>query len=103
MTTPEQGEKRYDAIRDTGIRFVQRRDDITLDDDPNNPRAEMSCGHAVTPQSLTAFCRSLLDKGQYKFHCPALEGDSNVKCDELWSYEEVRKLALLTAEEMKHF
>lgn len=25
-------------------------------------RAEMSCGHAVTPESLTAWCRSLLDQ-----------------------------------------
>lgn len=32
------------------------------DDDPETRRAEMSCGHAVTPQSLTAWCRSLLDQ-----------------------------------------
>ncbi|CAG5897219.1 unnamed protein product [Menidia menidia] len=25
-------------------------------------RAEMSCGHAVTPESLTGWCRSLLDQ-----------------------------------------
>lgn len=35
---------------------------VALDDDPNTQRLEMSCGHAVTPESLTAYCRSLLDK-----------------------------------------
>ncbi|MCI4377374.1 hypothetical protein PGIGA_G00202700 [Pangasianodon gigas] len=30
-----------------------------------NVRLEMSCGHAVTPESLTAYCRSLLDKVGY--------------------------------------
>lgn len=33
-----------------------------LDDDPNIKRIEMSCGHVVSPESLTAFCRSLLDE-----------------------------------------
>lgn len=32
------------------------------DDDPGSLRALMSCGHAVTSQSLTAWCRSLLDR-----------------------------------------
>ncbi|XP_071374392.1 probable E3 ubiquitin-protein ligase RNF144A-A isoform X3 [Centroberyx affinis] len=64
MTTPGQEEKRYDP-RDTTLKFVNRPDDL----DPLPPeegdvclRAEMSCGHAVTPESLTGWCRSLLDQ-----------------------------------------
>ncbi|XP_031707251.1 probable E3 ubiquitin-protein ligase ARI5 [Anarrhichthys ocellatus] len=100
-----QGEKRYDP-KDTTLKFVNRPDDL----DPLPPeegdkclRAEMSCGHAVTPESLTGWCRSLLDQGQYKFKCPALMVDTLHKCDEDWSYQEVRRLAVLTPEEMQYF
>ncbi|XP_066538061.1 E3 ubiquitin-protein ligase DDB_G0292642 [Hoplias malabaricus] len=95
-------EKRYDP-GDSTLKFVTRQDDITLDDDPDTLRAEMSCGHAVTPQSLTAWCRSLLDQGQYKFKCPALKDGTLNKCGAEWSYVEVRRMALLTQEEQGHF
>ncbi|KAG7330261.1 hypothetical protein KOW79_006483 [Hemibagrus wyckioides] len=95
-------EKRHDP-NDTTLRFVDRPDDILLDDDPNTQRIEMPCGHAVTPQSLTAYCRSLLDQGQYKFLCPALKNGTNNKCGAEWKYVEVRRIALLTEEEQNHF
>nr|XP_046237254.1 probable E3 ubiquitin-protein ligase ARI5 isoform X1 [Scatophagus argus] len=106
MTTQgQEDEKRYDP-RDTTLKFVNRPDDL----DPLPPdegdkclRAEMSCGHAVTPQSLTGWCRSLLDQGQYKFKCPALKKDTLQRCDAVWSYQEVRRLAVLTPEEMQYF
>ncbi|KAJ8366962.1 hypothetical protein AAFF_G00336310 [Aldrovandia affinis] len=103
MTTEHQEqEKSYDS-GDSTLKFVTRQDDITLDDDPDTLRAEMSCGHAVTPQSLTAWCRSLLDQGQYDFRCPALKDGTVQKCEARWSYQEVRKLAVLTATEQQHF
>ncbi|XP_037615325.1 uncharacterized protein LOC119482032 [Sebastes umbrosus] len=105
MTTQGQQEKRYDP-EDTGLKFVSRPDDL----DPLPPeegdeclRTEMSCGHAVTPESLTGWCRSLLDQGQYKFKCPALKNGTLEKCDAKWSYKEVRRHALLTDEEMEYF
>ncbi|XP_069025939.1 E3 ubiquitin-protein ligase DDB_G0292642 [Embiotoca jacksoni] len=105
MTSRNQEEKRYDS-KDTTLKFVNRPDDL----DPLPPeegdqclRAEMSCGHAVTPESLTGWCRSLLDQGQYKFKCPALKNGTLVRCDEVWPYQEVRRLAVLTAEEMRDF
>ncbi|KAG7462165.1 hypothetical protein MATL_G00199540 [Megalops atlanticus] len=104
MTTQQQEqEKRYDPQRDSTLRFVTRQDDITLDDDPNTLRAEMSCGHAVTPQSLTAWCRSLLDQGQHRFYCPALKEGTTQKCEAEWTYQEVRKLALLNTQEQQYF
>ncbi|XP_028285150.1 uncharacterized protein LOC114450908 isoform X2 [Parambassis ranga] len=60
-------------------------------------RARMSCGHTVTPMSLTNWCRHLLDKGERKFYC------GQNKCDEEWSYQEVCKMALLTSDERKYF
>ncbi|XP_005454490.1 uncharacterized protein LOC100705077 [Oreochromis niloticus] len=96
----EQVEKRYDPL-DSTLKFVNRPDDLNpLCDD--SLRAEMSCGHAVTPESLTRWCRSLLDQGNYKFRCPALV-EGTKQCNKEWSYQEVRRLADLTVEEMQHF
>uniref|UniRef100_UPI0037E7405E E3 ubiquitin-protein ligase ARIH2-like n=1 Tax=Semicossyphus pulcher TaxID=241346 RepID=UPI0037E7405E len=58
-------------------------------------RAKMSCGHTVTPMSLTNWCRKSLDKGETKFVCG--------HCDVEWPYNEVYKMALLTPEEIKYF
>ncbi|XP_060770738.1 probable E3 ubiquitin-protein ligase RNF144A-A [Neoarius graeffei] len=86
------------------LKFVNRPDDITLDDDPTIQRLEMSCGHVVSPESLTAYCRSLLDEGQYKFFCPAIKDGTNTKrCEAEWTYMEVRRIALLTQEEQSNF
>ncbi|KAJ8268754.1 hypothetical protein COCON_G00113610 [Conger conger] len=87
MTTEQQEpEKRYNP-RDSTLRFVTRQDDITLDDDPDTLRAEMS----------------LLDQGQHVFRCPALKDGTVQKCGAEWPYQEVRKLAVLTAAEQGHF
>ncbi|XP_034412567.1 E3 ubiquitin-protein ligase RNF19A-like [Cyclopterus lumpus] len=99
----EQAEKKYNP-HDTTLKFVDRRDELDpmCDDDEDGLRAEMSCGHAVTPDSLTSWCRSQLDEGHYKFRCPALV-EGNKLCNKLWSYREVRRLADLSVEEMQHF
>ncbi|KAM4564788.1 uncharacterized protein V3H82_013912 isoform 1-T1 [Fundulus diaphanus] len=89
--------KCYDP-KDPSLKFVDREDDLDfLCEDFASPRAEMSCGHAVTPTSLTNWCLKLLEDGQSSFVCGASG------CNAVWSYEEVCKMALLTTEEMKHF
>ncbi|XP_029310923.1 uncharacterized protein LOC115023805 [Cottoperca gobio] len=99
----EQVEKKYDPL-DTTMKFVNRKDDLDpmCEDDDDCLKAEMSCGHAVTPDILTQWCRRQLDEGNYKFRCPALV-EGNKMCKELWSYQEVRRLADLSVEEMQHF
>nr|XP_020480242.1 E3 ubiquitin-protein ligase RNF19A-like [Monopterus albus]XP_020480243.1 E3 ubiquitin-protein ligase RNF19A-like [Monopterus albus] len=100
MSLQEEVEKSYDP-NDATLKFVDREDDI----DPLSDsclRAEMSCGHAVTPESLTSWCRSLLKQGKYEFRCPALV-DGTKQCNELWPYKEVRRLADLSVEEMEEF
>lgn len=42
-------------------------------------------------------------QGQYKFLCPALKEGTLKKCGAQWTYQEVRRLAVLTTEEMEHF
>ncbi|XP_053199579.1 E3 ubiquitin-protein ligase RNF144A-like isoform X1 [Scomber japonicus] len=68
-----------------------------LCNDYKSLRALMSCDHSVTPMSLTDWCRYLLDEGETTFVC------GQTDCGAVWSYEEVRKMALLTPEEMKEF
>ncbi|XP_037540227.1 probable E3 ubiquitin-protein ligase ARI7 [Nematolebias whitei] len=104
MSTQEQeeAEKKYDPL-DTTLKFVDRGDDLDpVSSDFFSLRAEMSCGHAVTPESLTQWCRSQLNEGNYKFRCPALV-DGITMCNKLWSYKEVRRLADLDVEEMQYF
>lgn len=105
MSQPSEGEKRYDP-GDSTLKFVNRPDDLdgsSSQDGDQVLRAEMSCGHAVTPESLTGWCRSLLDQGQYKFRCPALRHGTVQQCGAEWPYKEVRRVALLTSDEMRHF
>ncbi|KAM8748248.1 uncharacterized protein AB9X84_015986 [Acanthopagrus schlegelii] len=88
-------EKCYDP-RDRTLTFVDGEDELDfLCMGYKSRRAKMSCGHAVTPMSLTDHCRRLLDEGKWRFVCG--------KCDAEWSFEEVRKMALLTPGEVEEF
>ena len=70
------------------------------------PRVRMSCGHAVDPNTLTAWCRDKLAKQEFRFCCPAVvltENDKPKRCNREWEYAEVRKVALLTTDECRYF
>ncbi|XP_067378762.1 E3 ubiquitin-protein ligase RNF19A-like isoform X2 [Channa argus] len=102
MSLQQQVEKKYDP-QDATLKFVDRKDDLDpLGEDEDSLKAEMSCGHAVTPESLTLWCRSQLDEGIYKFRCPAIV-EGTRQCNKLWSYKEVRRLADLSVEEIEYF
>jgi hypothetical protein len=67
-------------------------------------RIKMSCGHAVDATTLTAYCRSLVDVGEYEMHCPAIVDQSSHKaCDKIWEYTEIRQVALLNDAECQWF
>lgn len=92
-----QREKCYDPA-DRTLTFVDGADDLDfLYEEFASRRARMSCGHAVTPMSLTNWCRRLLNEGKATFVCGASG------CNAVWPYKEVCKMALLTPEEMKEF
>lgn len=67
----------------------------------------MACGHAVEPNTLTAYCHSLLDQHIFKFKCPALTGkiinEKQEACDKEWEYADIRLAALLNDAEMQFF
>lgn len=96
-STSTSKEKCYDP-NDSSLKFVDGEDELDfLCEGFTSRRAQMSCGHAVTPTSLTNWCLKLLEEGQSKFVCGVFG------CDAVWPYEEVCKMALLTPEEIKHF
>ncbi|KAJ3044098.1 hypothetical protein HDV00_003202 [Rhizophlyctis rosea] len=94
-------EKKHSACSE--LQLTTDRDMITLDDDPDDLRAKMPCGHAIGPASMTAYCRSLIDAGKFRFTCPYVPTDGNRQCGATWSYSEVRKFGLLTEDEQKYF
>ncbi|XP_003449432.4 probable E3 ubiquitin-protein ligase ARI5 [Oreochromis niloticus] len=94
---PTKHEKCYDP-HDPTLKFVDKEDDLDfLYEGFKSLRAQMSCGHAVTPTSLTNWCRRLLDQGESRFVC----GGSG--CSAEWTFSEVWKMALLTPQETEHF
>ena len=85
--------------------FTDEPDCLDPFPDPDNPkRVKMKCGHGVDPNTLTAYCRSLLDQHIFKFTCPAIvDSKTNKKCGKEWEYADVRLAALLTDAEMQYF
>ena len=94
---------------DLTLKFTDEPDAITGISFPGDPkRVKMSCGHAVDPNTLAAWCRSLLDQQKVKFHCPAItekdaKGVMKKQCKKVWDYAEVRRIALLNDAECGYF
>lgn len=106
---PQSAEEKQHSKDDFALKFTTEEPDaiqgFSFPDD--QPRVVMSCGHAVDCNSLTAYCRSLIDKEDFVFRCPAIVDASNPKdikyCKKEWEYSEVRRVALLTEDECKYF
>ena len=90
-------------VYDSDVELTTEPDMFTLDDEEDGQRAKMPCGHAISPESLTAFCRSLLTAGKYEFRCPYKQNAGDDMCGTHWEFYTVRKLAVLTEEERKDF
>jgi hypothetical protein len=74
--------------------------------DDSDPRVKMPCGHGITPQALTDYMTSVLERTgggkvsqahQYWFECQALN------CGRRLPYTDLRRLAMLTPAERKAF
>ena len=86
------------------LKFTDEPDCLDPFPDPNAPkRVKMNCGHGVEPNTLTAYCRSLLDQHIFKFTCPAIDSKTKKKCGKEWEYADVRLAALLNDAEMQYF
>ncbi|CAG8695401.1 2527_t:CDS:2, partial [Acaulospora morrowiae] len=95
------GEKRYGPNDD--VELTNEPDMITFEDDLDDLRAKMPCGHAIGPKSLTDYCRSLVSEGKFQFFCPYIYPTNNVRCNVEWKYDDIRRLGLLTDDERKYF
>lgn len=58
---------------------------------------------SLGPESLTAYCRSLLSVGKFRFLCPYLGPENNNYCGKEWDYVDVRRFAVLTENEKREF
>lgn len=105
VPVPPMVENKVHDINDLHLKFTDEPDAIMgYSEEGDQKRVKMSCGHAVDPNTLTAWCRSLLDKHEYEFHCPAVvTGSDSNKCGSIWPYEEVRRIALLNEAECTYF
>ena len=58
----------------------------------------------LAPESLTLYCRSILNEGKSQFFCPHVSQDQPPKhCNTEWDYLDVRRLAVLTEDEKEEF
>lgn len=102
---PPESEKVHD-LSDFSLKFTSTEPDAITgySDEDDQPRIKMSCGHAVDANTLTAWCRSLIDQHEFEFHCPAITDKAkNTQCKTVWPYSEVRQIAHLNLAEQKYF
>ncbi|XP_060082290.1 uncharacterized protein LOC132561607 [Ylistrum balloti] len=70
---------------------------ITLDKDEQ--RAEMPCGHAITPQALFDYCWHKLDQGCSTITCPYIADIKGNVCGFKWSSRDVKLSAAMSRRE----
>lgn len=98
-------DKRHD-LNDSSVVLTNAQDclDPFPPDKDAPPRVKMSCGHAFDPSNLTAYCRNLVEKGEFNLYCPANTDKAKQKqCRKIWDYSEVRQAALLNDAECQWF
>ena len=62
------------------------------------------CYFLLAPESLTLYCRSILNEGKCGFFCPHISQDQPPKhCNQEWDYLDVRRLAVLSEDEKEEF
>ncbi|KAJ8308290.1 hypothetical protein KUTeg_013164 [Tegillarca granosa] len=60
----------------------------------NASRVLMSCGHAITPDSLYDYCMSQMKSGNYMFTCPAIPNPDRIEfCGRQWTFDDVTERA----------
>ena len=90
-------------LNDRSLKFTHEPDCLDpFPPDKDAPlRIKMSCGHAVDATSLTGYCRTKIDSGEFEIRCPA-----KVKgrvCGKVWEYAEIRQVAHLNDAERQWF
>jgi len=89
------------------VRMTTEADPISGATEEDNPRAVMSCGHAFTPETLTAHARTYISENlRTEIKCPlSNQGSGDLQClsNNTWDYRYYIKAAKLDEKELKFF
>ena len=102
---PASPDSKVHNLSDISLKFTTTKPDCIdpFPDPKAPPRVEMSCGHAVHPNTLTVYCRSLVEANQFEMVCPAITDGKTKQCKKVWEYTEIRQIALLNDAECQWF
>lgn len=77
---------------------------LTFAKSKDSSRGIMSCGHFIDPNNLFSYMYFCVLRGIYEIKCPFIDPDDpHIKCNQIWAYPELRKMALLNKEEKDFF
>ena len=105
VPVPENREKTHD-LSVLNLKFSTTEPDAIFgySEDGDQPRVKMTCGHYTDPNTLTQYCRSLINDHGYEFVCPAILGGKSLKkCGKVWEYAEVRKKGIFSDAECQFY
>ncbi|XP_062578210.1 E3 ubiquitin-protein ligase RNF217-like [Saccostrea cucullata] len=63
----------------------------------SDPRLELSCGHAITPDNLHGFVREKILQNEHILRCPA-KTDFGI-CNQIWDNQDILTKCMLTVDE----
>lgn len=95
-------QKKGNLTRNEGFLISYEPDFISEDDDPNEARAKMNCGHVISTESMTQFLRSLLKERKLKIECPGYDKNGN-SCGGIWEFAVCKKIGVLSQTEIEEF
>lgn len=86
----------HPEVRIADPNYVTNKLDMINDWD-DDARVEMSCGHAINPDTLYDYCWNEILTNKITFKCPAMENKHS--CDSEWEFPEVSLKACLSNDE----
>lgn len=98
--------RRYDKTTafQNGITLTVQPCIFTSSAKASEMRGLMSCGHAVECMNLYSYCYHSILHDKYEIRCPALlSDDPRNKCNKKWTYDEIRRMCMLTPQDRDFF
>ena len=95
-------QKKGNLISNQGFLISYEPDVFTEDDNPDEARAKMNCGHVISRDSMTQFLRSVIEARNYIIKCPGYDKNGQI-CGGVWDFSVCKKIGVLTENEAKEF